>query len=140
MENNDGLINNSQSKLLIRTERLLESNHNLEKILDHLLEQVSVQTEAKQLIIPQMKVFACNNAFSTSSRHAYKSIYFPSYLAFFPLFPHSSFKSLGHFLLLQRETTARLGSDRLLESRVERERELSKGKEKTNEQLSDWFD
>ena len=37
---NDGLINNSQKKIFLRTERLLESNHNLEKILDHLLEQV----------------------------------------------------------------------------------------------------
>lgn len=37
---NEGLINNSQKKILLRTERLLESNHNLEKILDHLLEQV----------------------------------------------------------------------------------------------------
>ena len=37
---NDGIINNSQNKILLRTERLLESNHNLEKILDNLLEQV----------------------------------------------------------------------------------------------------
>ena len=86
METNDGLINNSQSKLLIRTERLLESNHNLEKILDHLLEQVSrlalycACTERKgkkQLIIQlQMKVFACNNASSLLlARHAYKYIF-----------------------------------------------------------------
>jgi hypothetical protein len=38
---NDGIINNSQNKIFLRTERLLESNHNLEKILDNLLEQVS---------------------------------------------------------------------------------------------------
>jgi hypothetical protein len=37
---NDGIINNSQNKILLRTERLLENNHNLEKILDNLLEQV----------------------------------------------------------------------------------------------------
>ncbi|CAF0974575.1 unnamed protein product [Adineta steineri] len=40
---NDGIINNSQNKIILRTERLLESNHNLEKILDNLLEQC--QTE-----------------------------------------------------------------------------------------------
>ena len=38
----DGMINNLQKKIFLRTERLLESNHNLEKILDHLLEQVSL--------------------------------------------------------------------------------------------------
>ena len=38
---NDGIINNSQKKIHLRTERLLENNHNLEKILDNLLEQVS---------------------------------------------------------------------------------------------------
>ena len=38
--NDDGLIANSQRKLLLRTERLLETNLNLEKILDNLLEQV----------------------------------------------------------------------------------------------------
>ena len=37
---NDGLINNSPKKILLRTERLLENNHNLEKLLDNLLEQV----------------------------------------------------------------------------------------------------
>ena len=37
---NDGIINNSQKKIFLRTERLLENNHNLEKILDNLLEQV----------------------------------------------------------------------------------------------------
>lgn len=37
---NDGIMNNSQHKIILRTERLLESNHNLEKILDNLLEQV----------------------------------------------------------------------------------------------------
>jgi hypothetical protein len=36
----DGIINSSQNKLLLRTERLLESNHNLEKILENLREQV----------------------------------------------------------------------------------------------------
>ncbi|CAF1678407.1 unnamed protein product, partial [Adineta ricciae] len=36
---NDGIISNSQHKIILRTERLLESNHNLEKILDNLLEQ-----------------------------------------------------------------------------------------------------
>lgn len=36
----DGIINNSQKKIFLRTERLLENNHNLEKILDNLLEQV----------------------------------------------------------------------------------------------------
>jgi hypothetical protein len=40
ISDNDGIINNSQKKILIRTERLLENNHNLEKILDNLLEQV----------------------------------------------------------------------------------------------------
>lgn len=38
---NEGIINNSQKKIFLRTERLLENNHNLEKILDNLLEQVS---------------------------------------------------------------------------------------------------
>jgi endo-alpha-1,4-polygalactosaminidase (GH114 family) len=37
---NDGILNNSQNKILIRTERLLESNHNFEKILESLREQV----------------------------------------------------------------------------------------------------
>ena len=37
---NDGIINNSQNRIFLRTERLLESNHNLEKILDNLLAQV----------------------------------------------------------------------------------------------------
>jgi len=41
ISDNDGIINSSQKKILIRTERLLENNHNLEKILDNLLEQVS---------------------------------------------------------------------------------------------------
>lgn len=40
INDNDGIINNSQKKILLRTERLLENNHNLEKILDNLLEQV----------------------------------------------------------------------------------------------------
>lgn len=40
ISDNDGIINNSQKKILLRTERLLENNHNLEKILDNLLEQV----------------------------------------------------------------------------------------------------
>jgi len=39
MVETDGMINNLQKKIFLRTERLLESNHNLEKILDHLLEQ-----------------------------------------------------------------------------------------------------
>jgi hypothetical protein len=37
---NDGIISNSQNKIFLKTERLLENNHNLEKILDNLLEQV----------------------------------------------------------------------------------------------------
>jgi hypothetical protein len=37
---NDGIINSSQNKILLRTERLLESNHNFEKILENLREQV----------------------------------------------------------------------------------------------------
>jgi hypothetical protein len=37
---NDGIINSSQNKMLLRTERLLESNHNFEKILENLREQV----------------------------------------------------------------------------------------------------
>ena len=61
---NDGIINNSQNKILLRTERLLESNHNLEKILDNLLEQVRFSIidiiREKQLIIYNMKAFACN--------------------------------------------------------------------------------
>jgi len=40
ISDNDGIINNSQNKILLRTERLLENNHNIEKILDNLLEQV----------------------------------------------------------------------------------------------------
>ncbi|CAF2616841.1 unnamed protein product [Rotaria sp. Silwood2] len=36
---NDGIINNSQNKILLRTERLLESTHNLEKILNNLVDQ-----------------------------------------------------------------------------------------------------
>ena len=38
--NNDGIINSSQNKILLRTERLLENNQNLEKILENLREQV----------------------------------------------------------------------------------------------------
>jgi hypothetical protein len=37
---NDGIISSSQNKILLRTERLLESNHNFEKILENLREQV----------------------------------------------------------------------------------------------------
>ncbi len=37
---NDGIINSSQNKMLLRTERLLESNNNFEKILENLREQV----------------------------------------------------------------------------------------------------
>jgi hypothetical protein len=37
----DGVINNSQNRILLRTERLLESNHNFEKILENLRDQVS---------------------------------------------------------------------------------------------------
>lgn len=43
MVETDGMINNLQKKIFLRTERLLESNHNLEKILDHLLEQVCLR-------------------------------------------------------------------------------------------------
>lgn len=39
----DGIITSSPNKLLLRTERLLESNHNLEKILENLREQVGGQ-------------------------------------------------------------------------------------------------
>lgn len=39
---NDGILNDSQNRMLIRTERLFESNHNLEKILDNLHEQVHI--------------------------------------------------------------------------------------------------
>ncbi|CAF4656488.1 unnamed protein product [Rotaria sp. Silwood1] len=35
----DGIINSSQNRILLRTERLLESNHNFEKILENLREQ-----------------------------------------------------------------------------------------------------
>ena len=38
---NDGIINSSQNQILLRTERLLENNHNFEKILENLREQVS---------------------------------------------------------------------------------------------------
>jgi hypothetical protein len=37
---NDGIINSSQNKILLRTERLLESNHSFEKLLENLREQV----------------------------------------------------------------------------------------------------
>ena len=37
---NDGIINSLQNKILFRTERLLEGNHNFEKILENLREQV----------------------------------------------------------------------------------------------------
>ncbi|CAF2877629.1 unnamed protein product [Rotaria sp. Silwood2] len=36
---NDGIINSSQNRILLRTERLLESNHSFEKILENLREQ-----------------------------------------------------------------------------------------------------
>lgn len=36
----DGIINASKNKILLRTELLLENNHNLEKILENLQEQV----------------------------------------------------------------------------------------------------
>jgi hypothetical protein len=48
----------------------------------------------KQLIISNMKAFACNIFFALVYIHI-----FLSYLVFFPFFFHSSFKSLGHFLL-----------------------------------------
>lgn len=37
---NDGIIPNSQNKVLLRTERLLENNQHLEKLLENLREQV----------------------------------------------------------------------------------------------------
>jgi hypothetical protein len=40
INDNDGILNSSQNKILIRTERLLESSHNFEKILENLREQV----------------------------------------------------------------------------------------------------
>jgi hypothetical protein len=40
LTDNDGIINNSQNKILLRTERLLENNQNFEKILENLREQV----------------------------------------------------------------------------------------------------
>lgn len=40
LADNDGIINSSQNRILLRTERLLESNHNFEKILENLREQV----------------------------------------------------------------------------------------------------
>jgi hypothetical protein len=40
LSDNDGIINSSQNKMLLRTERLLESSHNFEKILENLREQV----------------------------------------------------------------------------------------------------
>ncbi|UJR23757.1 hypothetical protein I4U23_026734 [Adineta vaga] len=46
---NDGIINSSQNKIILRTERLLESNHNLEKILDNLLEQCQAE-EGTQIL------------------------------------------------------------------------------------------
>ena len=53
---NDGIINNSQNKILLRTERLLENNHNLEKILDNLLEQVCfVQSTFFSLLLILLK-------------------------------------------------------------------------------------
>ena len=51
INDHDGIINNSQTKILLRTERLLESNHNLEKILDHLLEQVRRHSLSHSLFI-----------------------------------------------------------------------------------------
>jgi hypothetical protein len=39
-DDNDGIINSSQNKILLRTERLLENNHNFEKLLENLREQV----------------------------------------------------------------------------------------------------
>lgn len=40
LADNDGIINSSQNKILLRTERLLESNHSFEKILENLREKV----------------------------------------------------------------------------------------------------
>ena len=37
---NETVLNNAQNKILLRTERLLENNHNLEKILENLREKV----------------------------------------------------------------------------------------------------
>lgn len=39
-DNNDGILPTSQNKILIRTERLLDSSHNFEKLLENLREQV----------------------------------------------------------------------------------------------------
>ena len=70
MVETDGMINNLPKKIFLRTERLLESNHNLEKILDHLLEQVRClsrvfrerrgRTTSIILISELIKVFASN--------------------------------------------------------------------------------
>ena len=43
LNDNDGIISGSQNKILLRTERLLESNHNFEKILENLREQVHIK-------------------------------------------------------------------------------------------------
>ncbi|CAF4995644.1 unnamed protein product, partial [Rotaria socialis] len=42
ISDNDGIINGSQNRILIRTERLLENNHNFEKIIENLREQVHI--------------------------------------------------------------------------------------------------
>jgi hypothetical protein len=40
LADNESIKNSSQNKILLRTERLLESNHNFEKLLENLREQV----------------------------------------------------------------------------------------------------
>ena len=40
ISDNDGILNSSPNKVLLRTERLLENNYNFEKLLENLREQV----------------------------------------------------------------------------------------------------
>jgi hypothetical protein len=135
LNDNDGIIGGSQNKILLRTERLLESNHNFEKILENLREQVHrkknftifpfflidmLQQEEKgkrkRLIISEKEYkYACVTSFSLSSN---TYIFFSLSLLFgiFSLlifFLYPSFGSLGHFLLITLHH-----SRRLLDSRV----------------------
>ena len=116
---NETVLTNAQNKILLRTERLLENNHNLEKILENLREKVrptfprllrNRMSPRERLIMWKThdgrvrgifltfhdRVFLLSLSASLSSR-----------------FLHTSVSSLGHFLLLTLHHSRRLLGSRV---------------------------
>jgi hypothetical protein len=96
LTDNDGIINSSQNKILLRTERLLESNHNFEKLLENLREQVHFyfsidiinQEEKKRerlIIFKTENRCECVTSFSLpSNTYIYFSLFFGIFSFFSP--------------------------------------------------------